>query len=398
MIYERTMTEELTALAKDYPVISVMGPRQSGKTTLVRAAFPDKPYANLEEPDQRLLAATDPRGFLAQFEKGGIIDEVQHVPELLSYIQAIVDESYQPGMFIITGSHQMRLHEVMSQSLAGRVGILNLYPLTLNELRHAGIELSLDEQIYRGFYPRIYQHDLNPTKAYRNYVQTYLEKDVRRLSNISDLIQFQNFMKLCAGRIGQVLDYVSLGNDLGISGNTVKKWISILEASYVVFRLKPYFENFGKRVIKSSKLYFTDVGLATYLLDIEETKQLTRDPMRGHLVENLVILELSKYRHNRGLDPNLYYYRDNHKNEIDVIIKHSNQLIPVEIKSAQTFNKDFLKGLKFYQNLVGERMSTGYVIYAGDLNQSVSGFQLLNYRDTTRIYLDLASTSDNHST
>lgn len=389
MLYQRTISEELLALAKDYPVISVVGPRQSGKTTLVRTVFPDKPYTNLEEPDQRLLAVSDPRGFLAQLPSGGIIDEAQHAPELLSYIQVIVDEMHHPGMFILTGSHQMALHEALSQSLAGRVGILNLYPLTLDELRQAGINLSLNEQIYQGFYPRIYQNDLNPTKAYRNYVQTYLEKDVRRLANISDLIQFQNFMKLCAGRIGQILDYASLGNDLGTSGHTIKKWISILEASYVVFRLKPYFENFGKRIIKSPKLYFTDVGLASYLLDIEDPKQLARDPMRGYLMENLVILELSKYRHNRGLDPNLYYYRDNHKHEIDVIIKQSNQLIPVEIKSAQTFHKDFLKGLQYYRDIVGERVRTGYVVYAGDLSQSLNGFQLINYRDSARIYADL---------
>ena len=203
-------------------------------------------------------------------------------------------------------------------------------------MQGAGIELDLDEQIYRGFFPRIHQKQLNPTKAYRNYVQTYLEKDVRVLSNIKDLTPFQNFLKLCAGRIGQILDYASLGNDLGLSGNTIKHWLSILEASYIIFRLRPYFENFGKRMIKSPKLYFTDVGLATCLLDIEEPEQLARDPMRGYLVENLVILELMKYRHNHGLDPNFYYYRDNHKNEVDVIIKQANQLIPIEIKSSKT--------------------------------------------------------------
>lgn len=391
MFYERTMKEELQLLAKDYPVITVMGPRQSGKTTLVRAVFDEKPYANLEEPDQRLLATKDPRGFLAQFKTtGGVIDEVQHVPELLSYIQAIVDETDHPGMFILSGSHQMKLHEAITQSLAGRVGLLNLYPLTLNELRLGGIELTLEEQIYRGFYPRIYKNNLNATKTYSNYVQTYLEKDVRRISSIKDLVMFQNFMKLCAGRIGQILDYASLSNDLGVSANTVKNWISVLEASYIIFRLKPYFENFGKRIIKSPKLYFTDVGLATYLLDIENSKQIERDPMRGHLFENLVIIELVKYRYNRGLDPNLYYYRDNHKNEVDVIIKHANELIPIEIKSARTFNNDFLKGLTFYQNIAKERARTGYLVYAGELTQTINGVELINYTNTTKIYGSLS--------
>jgi len=388
-MYLRTMATELSDLARDYRVVSVMGPRQSGKTTLVKHVFSDKAYANLEEPDQRLLAQTDPRGFLDQFPDGAIIDEVQRVPELLSYIQPIVDEQDKPGMFILTGSHQIELHEAVSQSLAGRVGLLDLYPLTLNELTQAGIELDLDDQIYHGFFPRIYQKNLNPTKAYRNYVQTYLEKDVRQISEIKNLVQFQNFMKLCAGRIGRVIDYTSLGNDLGLSGNTIKHWLSILEASYVIFRLTPYFENFGKRIIKAPKLYFTDVGLACYLLDINQASQVSRDPLRGFLVENLAILELCKHRQNRGQDPNLYYYLDSHKNEVDVIIKQADKLTAVEIKAAKTFNKGFLKGLKFYKELVGDRFKAGYLVYSGDLSQSIGDMKLINYRDVTKIYDDI---------
>jgi len=387
-MYQRTIHHELISLAKDYPVISVMGPRQSGKTTVVKEVFAEKPYANLEEPDQRALAQKDPRHFLEQFENGAILDEIQYVPELLSYIQAIVDEKQHAGMFVITGSHQLELHQAVSQSLAGRVGLLTLYPLTINELRLANIDLELDEQIYHGFYPRIYAKQLNPTKAYRNYVSTYLERDVRQLSNIKDLILFQNFMKLCAGRIGQVIDYVSMGNDLGVSNNTVKHWFSILEASYIIYRLKPYFENFGKRVIKSPKLYFTDVGLAAYLLDIDRPEQIARDPLRGNLVENVVVMELCKYRHNRGLDPNLYYYRDNHKNEVDIIIKQANQLMPIEVKSAKTFKLEFLKGLKFYRKLIGERCHKGYLVYSGDLTQEVDGFRILNYKDVIVVYSD----------
>lgn len=386
MLYQRTIREELLQLAKDYPVVSVVGPRQSGKTTLVRDAFDGMPYVNLEEPDQRLLASSDPRQFLERFAAGGVIDEIQLVPELLSYIQVMVDDADKPGLFILTGSHQIQLHHAMTQSLAGRVGILNLFPLTINELRASGVELSLEEHLYHGFYPRIHRDQLNPSKVYRNYVQTYVEKDVRAISNIKDLILFQNFMKLCAGRIGQILDYESLGNDLGVSGKTVKHWISMLEASYIIFRLKPYFENFGKRVIKSPKLYFTDVGLATYLLDIERPEQIERDPMRGYLTENLVIMELNKYRYNRGLEPNLYYYRDNHKNEIDVIIKQAHQLIPIEIKSAKTFSQSFLKGLKFLHQLAGERVTTGYVVYAGDITQKIDIFELINFKNAWQVY------------
>lgn len=392
-MFTRTLATSLITLAEQYFVVSVMGPRQSGKSTLVRNVFLGKPYINLEEPDARLLAHTDPRGFLNQFPDGAILDEIQNVPELLSYIQVIVDEIQKPGMFILTGSHQLLLHEAISQSLAGRVALLTLYPMTLNELKLAGFDLSLDEQIYHGFYPAIYHKELNPTQTYRFYVQTYLEKDVRQISQIQNLILFQNFIKLCAGRIGQIIDYVSFSNEIGVSANTIKNWLSILEASYIVFRLRPYFENFGKRIIKSPKLYFTDIGLATYLLDIENPKQLARDPQRGFLIENMCILELLKYRNNRALDPNLYYFRDSHQNEVDLIIKYGHNLVPIEIKSAQTFNKDFLKGLNYFRAIAGNRVNEGYLIYTGDKTQKIDGFELIQYKNTSKIYSDLESTS-----
>jgi uncharacterized protein len=385
-MFLRTMFTELVSLAKQYPVVSVMGPRQSGKTTLTKSVFSNKAYVNLEIPDQRLAAQNDPKAFLDQFPDGAVLDEIQRVPVLLSYIQAIVDEKKICGMFILTGSHQLELHEAISQSLAGRVGLLTLYPLTQNELRQAGFELGLDDQIYHGFYPGIYSNNLNPTQAYRFYVQTYLEKDVRQISEIKNLNAFQNFMKLCAGRVGQLIDYVSLSNEVGVSANTIKNWISILEASYIVFRLKPYFENFGKRIIKSPKLYFTDVGLAAYLLDIQNPSHVTRDPLRGFLVENLSIMELYKYRHNRGLDPNIYFYRDSQKNEIDVIIKQGHLLTPIEIKSAQTFDKSFLKGINYFRKIVGDRINQSYLIYAGDIKQTIADTQLLNYKNITNIY------------
>lgn len=388
-MYLRTMLPELLSLAKQYPVVSVMGPRQSGKTTLVKNAFSNKAYANLEIPDQRLAAQSDPKGFLNQFPQGAVLDEIQRVPELLSYIQAIVDENKVPGMFILTGSHQLELHEAISQSLAGRVGLLSLYPLTQNELRQAGFELELADQIYHGFYPGVYSDNLNPTQAYRFYMQTYLEKDVRQISQIQNLMLFQNFVKLCAGRIGQIIDYASFSNEIGVSANTIKNWISVLEASYIIIRLKPYFENFGKRIIKSPKLYFTDVGLAAYLLDIQKPSHVARDPLRGYLIENLSIMELCKYCHNRGREPNIYYYRDSQKNEVDIIIKHGHQLIPVEIKSAQTFDKSFLKGIKYFKKLTKDRVKRSYLVYSGNIKQSISDIQLLNYRDITSIYEDI---------
>lgn len=314
-MFKRDIAKELKDLGSDYPVVTVIGPRQSGKTTLVQHVFPKKPYANLEELDSRELAMIDPRGFLDQYPEGAILDEIQRAPQLLSYIQVIVDKEEQTGqgskgMFILTGSHQLEL-QAISQSLAGRTALLTLLPMSLHELIQANIDPSLDEVLLKGGYPRIYKDQLNPTKAYRNYFQTYVERDLRQLIHVKDLLQFERFIRILAGRTGQILNMEEIGEERGISAHTVKEWISILEASFIVFRLQPYFENFGKRIIKSTKLYFTDTGLAVYLLGIESEIQISRrDPLRGHLVENLVLLELMKARLNRGLDPQLYYYRD----------------------------------------------------------------------------------------
>lgn len=387
-MFIRAIESELMAMAGNYPVVSLLGPRQSGKTTVVRKVFPEKPYINLEAPDLQRLAIADPRGLLAAYPQGAILDEVQNVPELLSYIQVAVDESRQKGMFILIGIHQLELHQAIAQSLAGRTALLNLLPLSIGELQHSGVELTLDEYLFSGFFPRIYQDQLNPTKAYRNYFQTYLEHDLRKVIHVQDLILFQQFMQLCAGRIGQVLNMESLGNELGISGNTIKHWLSILEASFIIFRLRPYFENFGKRIIKSPKIYFFDVGLAAYLLDIENLSQLKRDPLRGNLVENLVVLELMKTRFNQGLDAQLYYFRDSQHNEIDVIFKSANTLIPIEIKSSSTVSNHFFKNLHFFHRLVGERCQRGYVVYAGTQEQTIGHFTLLNFKNTANILSD----------
>jgi hypothetical protein len=379
-VFKREIETELQGLVKSYPVVMVIGPRQSGKTTLVRHVFPHKPYVNLEDPDTRNLADGDPRGFLERYPDGAILDEIQRVPKLLSYIQGIVDERDTKGLFILTGSHQLELHQAISQSLAGRTALLTLLPMSLDELIKAGLDFSLDEALLRGGYPRIHKDALDPTKAYRNYFQTYVERDLRQLINVKDLIQFERFVRICAGRVGQILNLEEIGGEVGVSSHTVKEWISILEASFILFRLQPYFENFGKRMIKSPKLFFTDVGLAAYLLGIENETQMSRDPLRGHLVENLVVLELLKWRLNHGQDPNLYYYRDVQKNEIDLIFKEGNLLIPIEIKSSKSFHSDFLKKLRFFQKLVGDRAPRGYLIYAGDQEQKVHSIELLNYK------------------
>ncbi|MBS0622204.1 MAG: ATP-binding protein [Verrucomicrobia bacterium] len=383
-MYHRSITAELEALALSYPVVTIMGPRQSGKTTLVRHTFPNKSYVNLEAIDTQEMAHNDPRGFLEHYPEGAILDEIQRVPTLLSYIQLIVDESQKKGMFILTGSHQLELHQAVTQSLAGRTALLELLPLSLVELADAGIDTSLDEVLLKGGYPRIYKDQLDPTKAYRNYFQTYVERDLRQLIRVKDLVQFQRFVRLCAGRVGQLLNLESLGNDVGISSPTVKEWISILEASYILIRLQPYFENFGKRVVKAPKLYFTDVGLASYLLGIENSAQMARDPLRGNLVENLVVLELMKGRLNKGLDPQLYYFRDAHGHEVDLLFQTGHQLVPIEIKAAKTFHSAFLKNLEFFHKLTEERCNRGFLIYGGVQEQAIGPFHLLNYAHAAR--------------
>ncbi|TXI39479.1 MAG: ATP-binding protein [Nitrosomonas sp.] len=384
-MYQRQLQSELINASKSYPVVTVTGPRQSGKTTLVRQTFPNKAYVNLEAPDVRELAETDPRGFLEQFPEGAILDEIQRIPNLLSYIQVIVDEANRKGMFILTGSHQMELHQAVVQSLAGRTSLLSLLPMSLVELADAGIVLSLDESLLKGGYPRIFHDGLVPTKAYRNYFQTYIERDLRQLIQVKDLGQFQRFIRLCAGRVGQLLNLEGLGNEVGVSSHTVKHWISILEASFIIIRLQPYFENFGKRIIKSPKIYFTDVGLAAYLLGIEDTVQMSRDPLRGNLVENLVLLELIKSRLNKGLDPQLYYFRDARGHEVDAIFQLGHTLIPIEIKSSKTFNSHFLDNLRHFHGIAGDRCQGGFVIYAGTQEQSIDSYQLINYLKSSQI-------------
>ena len=383
---ERDIKPVILELAKQFPIVTITGPRQSGKTTITKITFPHKPYVSVEDKDVLLLAQTDPRKFLAMYSDGAIFDEIQRAPDLLSYLQTIVDSDKRKGLFILTGSHQLMLQQTISQSLAGRTALLSLLPLSINELKKTDANLNLDNLLLNGFYPVIYQDKTNPTFVYKNYIATYLERDVRQLINIKDLSSFQRFLKLCAGRVGQVLNKNSLASEVGVSSTTIEHWLSILEASYIIFRLQPYFENFGKRVIKSPKLYFTDPGLAAYLLNIENISQISRDPLRGNLIENLVILDLIKYRYNRGLDHNLYYYRDQHQNEVDIIYKTGEQLIPIEIKAAQTIAMQFFKGLKHFKGISKNRCSLGYLIYSGNSMQDIEFFKIINYLDSDQIF------------
>ncbi len=384
-IFARDMQKEMLDMANAYPIVTVLGPRQSGKTTLVRHLFSHKPYVSLENPDDRHFAEQDPRGFLEAYPDGAILDEIQRLPILLSYLQGIVDNQSTKGLFILTGSHQHELHESVSQSLAGRTAILTLLPLCLSELPMELQNQDLDYYIYHGMYPRIYSDQLEPTKFYRNYLQTYIERDVRKMVNIKDLSLFQRFIKLCASRVGQLFNASNISNELGVSSNTVQHWLSILEASFVVYRLQPYFENFGKRMIKSPKLYFTDVGLATYCLDIHKQEQLARDPLRGNLVENFVMSEFIKHRTNRGLESNSYFYRDSNDHEVDLLIKSGHQLIPIEIKSSKTFHPDFLKGLHYFQDVAKDRFTRGFLIYAGEREQRIQDFFVTQFTHIKQI-------------
>jgi predicted AAA+ superfamily ATPase len=373
----RDIAEELLRSAAEYPVVTILGPRQSGKTTLARMTFPDKPYFSLEDPDVRIAAESDPRGFLSRMEGGGILDEVQRLPVLLSYLQGMVDKGKR-GRFILTGSHQPQLHEAISQSLAGRTAMLALWPFSLHELSRYETPRSPFDLIVRGCFPRLYEEGLEPRRFYNGYLQTYVERDVRALVQLRDLSQFQKFLTLVAGRVGQVVNFASLSNDVGVSATTIRNWLSVLKASYVVFELPPYFENVRKRVIKSPKVFFTDVGLAAFLLGIHTEEQASRDPLRGSLFENLIVADIVKGALNMGIRPEIYFFRDSHGNEVDLLIREKGALTPVEIKSAGTFSVDFVQGLERFGALGIKRVARGAVLYNGEQRFNVRGVRIFN--------------------
>jgi predicted AAA+ superfamily ATPase len=374
----RDITEELVRSAGEYPVVTILGPRQSGKTTLAQMTFPEKPYFSLEDPDVRVAAESDPRGFLGQVKGSAILDEVQRLPALLSYVQGMVDKDRKRGRFILTGSHQPQLHEAITQSLAGRTAMLTLWPFSLHELSRYKTAQDPFDLIVSGCFPRLHEEALEPRRFFNSYLQTYVERDVRMLIQLRDLSQFQQFLTLLAGRVGQVINLASLSNDVGVSTTTIRNWLSVLKASFVVFELPPFFENVRKRVIKSPKLFFTDVGLAAFLLGIHTKEHAFRDPLRGNLYENLVIADIMKGAFNKGIKPEMFFFRDSHGNEVDLLIKEKGTLTPVEIKSAGTFAADFIKGLERFQMLKIKRVATGAVLYNGEQPFHVRGVRIFN--------------------
>jgi len=377
----RTLEPKLKELATQYPVVTVTGPRQSGKTTLCRTAFPVKPYVNLERPDIREFASSDARGFLASYADGAILDEIQRVPQLLSYLQVMVDERNETGLFILTGSQQFEVMTHITQSLAGRTALLKLLPLSIEELAAANLSTGTDSMLLTGFYPRIYDAQLNPTQALGDYLETYVERDIRQLIAIKDLTLFERFIRLCAGRVGQLLNLQSLGNDVGISHTTARSWLTLLEASYVIFQLPPWHTNISKRQIKTSKLYFYDVGLASYLLGIEQKSHVNRHPLRGNLFENMVILEVLKHRYHRGKRSNLYFWRDAKGNEVDLLMENGPDIAAVEIKSGATVSSDYLKGLRTFSAHLSSHSCQCALVYDGDERQHRSDVNIWRTKD-----------------
>jgi len=379
---KRTLSEKILSLAKSFPVLSLTGPRQSGKTTLVRALFPDYEYVNLGNLDDRMAAEEDPMRFLRAYaDVGMIIDEAQKVPALFSYLQGIVDESGQMGRYILTGSQNFLLLESITQSLAGRVAICHLMPFTQDELKRAGaMPDDLDDAMFTGGYPVLYDRDLGPTDYFPSYIQTYIERDVRSISNIGNLNTFQRFIKLCAGRVGQLLNLSSLGNELGINYKTVRSWISILETSFIVFLLPPHHQNFNKRVVKQHKLYFYDSGLLSSLLGIQSPGQLRSHYLRGNIFESMVVSEYIKNRYHNGRRSNAYFWRDNKGREIDLLLEHADKLTAVEIKSTETLKPELFRGLQYFKSLSGLPDDSFFMIYGGFRKQSRKHGQALNWR------------------
>ncbi len=369
---ERDASACILESADMYPVVTLCGPRQSGKTTLARHLFPDYDYVSLEDPDERLAFESDPRGFLQQHPAPCIFDEVQNTPKLLSYLQGIVDQENRPGMYILTGSRQMELQESITQSLAGRTAMVDLLPLSQRELQKAGIVLSRDEKLFYGGLPRVHAQGVKPGRAYPDYLRTYVERDVRQLINVRNMMAFETFIRLLASRVGQIVNYSSLAGDVGVSATTIKEWISMLEASYIVFTLRPYYKNYGKRLTKSPKIYFTETGLVTSLLGIKTVEQVGRDPLIGNIYENYVVSEFMKTQLNRGETPDLYFFRDSNGFEIDLIMEQQRVPKPIEIKSAFTYSPDMCKNLRVFTALVPESLPP-VLVYAGKSMGTLQG-------------------------
>lgn len=384
MNVQRIAAEKIQELATKFKAVAIIGPRQSGKTTLSRMYFSEKPYVSLENPAMRQFALEDPQGFLAQYPQGAILDEIQRVPILLSWLQQILDESEERGKFILTGSNNLLLLEQITQTLAGRVAYIELLPFSLAETLAANqTEKPIDTLLWEGAYPSVQAQGIPPTDWFAAYVRTYVERDVRQIRNIENLLLFERFLSLCAGRVGQQINYANLATETGVDQKTAQAWLGILQASYILFLLPPWFQNFNKRVTKSPKLYFYDIGLAAYLLGIRQETILPLHPYRGALFENFIVLELLKNRFNRGERSNLFYWKDS-TCEIDLLIAQGNMAYPVEIKSGQTITSDYFKCLSYWNSLTGQ--AGGLVLYGGDESQERSnGMAVKSWRSVPTI-------------
>lgn len=383
---ERVMERRVRALSRQFPVIVVLGPRQSGKTTLCRAVFADKPYVSLEDPDTRQFALSDPRGFLAQYPKGAVLDEVQRAPELPSYLQTVVDAQRKRGLFVLTGSENFTLTASVSQSLAGRAGIATLLPLAIGEVHgFRGAPKDLLGALFQGGYPAIFDRRVPPTEWLANYVRTYVERDVRQVLNVGDLLSFQTFLGLCAGHAGQLLNLSALGAAAGITHNTAKAWLSVLEASYLVFRLPAWSANINKRLIKTPKLHFYDSGLLCYLLGIRSAQDLATHAHRGAIFESWVASEIRKTQANQGIDVRMSHFRDHKGAEVDLLIEHGNRISAIEIKSGQTIAADFFSALEAFSSLVEPARVERVLVYGGKQSQKRSNAHVLSWSDVASI-------------
>ncbi len=376
---------------EDYFSVAVFGPRQCGKTTLVQNLFPNFSYANLEDMNTRTLAKNDPEEFFTRFPEPVIIDEIQRVPELLSTVQVRIDKNKKPGQYIITVSQQIPLKNSVSQSLAGRIAIIQMQPLSISELKESGIELDRDVQLISGCMPFLFsKKGLKPFEYYRNYVQTYLEKDIAQINAVQDLMRFENFMRLLAGRTGQLVNNSAVASEVGVSSTTIGSWLSILEASHIVYILRPWYENRMNQVVKTPKVYFCDTGLASYLLGIENPLQMQRDPLMGNLFENLVVCEALKARFNAGAEPDLYFFRNSKGLEVDLILKENRLLTLFEVKSGKALNEEFLKNMKKFREIFSDKVSqekpNGFVIYSGEAYPSYQDFSFVNFHELTGLF------------
>jgi predicted AAA+ superfamily ATPase len=381
MMIVRGASIKIKQLARKFPAVGLLGPRQSGKTTLAKELFPKKPYISFENQDNILLATNDPRAFLHQFKSGAIFDEIQRVPQLLSYMQGVIDDQPKKvGLFIITGSQNLLLLESISQTLAGRIAFIHLLPFSYYELIGSKYDKqSLNKLILNGGYPRLYDKKIKPRDFYPNYLLTYVERDVRQIKNITNLAMFQRFLKVCASRVGQEVNYSSISNDTGVDQKTVLSWFGILEASFIAFRLQPFYNNLGKRLTQMPKLYFYDTGLCCSLLELETESHVNTHPLRGALFENFIILELLKARFNNGQRSNLFYWRDRTGNEIDLLLDQSGQVVPIEIKTAATFTKDYVKGINYWKK-INPQTKNSFVVFTGN-SSSFNSTDILNWKE-----------------